>query len=103
VQQRAAVENYPMRSTMRPSRLRGCSIWCALAIALACGAPAFAGVDSLSQSARYSARTQPQAIQTQVHKKCYVRVGWGIPQLCDRFTGPYPTTANPMEIIGRAY
>jgi hypothetical protein len=34
-------------------------------------------------------------------KLCYTIVGSGIPQPCDRFAGPIPTTASPIEIYGR--
>jgi len=87
-----------MTTTMRPGGLRGWSIGCVImAISVAFCAPAFAGSESNAP--------QPNKVQVAhkaVHKLCYVRAGgWSIPQPCDRFFGPVPTTASPIEIIGR--
>jgi hypothetical protein len=86
-----------MTTTMRPSGLRGWSIRVAIiAMSVAFCAPAFAGSESTA--------SQPKTIevaQKATHKLCYVRSGWAIPQPCDRFAGPVPTTASPIEIIGR--
>jgi hypothetical protein len=87
-----------MTTTVRPGGLRGWPNWClVIAMAIAFSAPAFAGTES---SASQSSKVQP--VQRTVRKLCYVRSGWGVPQPCDRFTGPVPTTAGPMDIIGRA-
>jgi hypothetical protein len=48
--------------------------------------------------------SQPTKVQTThkvVRKLCYVQLGLGLPQPCERFAGAEPTTATPMEIIGR--
>ena len=34
-------------------------------------------------------------------KICYTVIGSSIPQPCERFTGPIPTTVNPIDIYGR--
>ncbi len=45
-----------------------------------------------------------QITETRVIKVCYVRtIASGIPQACIRFEGLDPTTASPVEIIGRRY
>ena len=80
------------------SGLRGWSIRCvSVAMSLAFCASVFAGSES--------SVSQPKkmlAAQKSVHKVCYVFAGRGVPQPCDRFNGPIPTTAIPMEILGRA-
>jgi hypothetical protein len=41
--------------------------------------------------------------QPRVVKICYVKtIASGIPQRCERYFGIVPTTANPLEIIGRS-
>jgi len=32
---------------------------------------------------------------------CYTVIGSSIPQPCERFAGPIPTTANPIDIYGK--
>ena len=45
-----------------------------------------------------------QSTQNRVIKICYVKtIASGIPQACIRFEGLDPTTASPVEIIGRRY
>ena len=78
--------NNVMKTVRQCSLLVGC-------VLLALGATAFAGTDG-SQIVRESSRRAD-------HKICYTILGSGIPQPCDRFTGPFPTTANPIEIYGR--
>jgi hypothetical protein len=79
------------------SGLRGWSIRCvSVAMSLAFCASVFAGSES-----SVSQPKKMQAAQKSAHKVCYVSIG-GVPQPCDRFTGPIPTTAIPMEILGRA-
>jgi hypothetical protein len=58
----------------------------------------------MSQSVTGAKKMQAQAAQPVMHRKCYVRFGpGGVPQLCDRFSGPFATTAGPVWVIGRAY
>jgi hypothetical protein len=84
-------------TTMRPGGLRGWSRgFVIIAISVAFCAPAFAGTES-----SVSQPTKVKTTQKVVHKLCYVQLGLGLPQPCDRFAGPEPTTATPMEIIGR--
>ncbi len=86
-----------MTTTVRPSGLRGWSIWCVMiAISVAFCGPAFAGSESSVPQP-----SKVQVVQKTTHKLCYVRSGFAIPQPCDRFAGPVPTTAIPIEIIGR--
>jgi hypothetical protein len=86
-----------MTATIRPSGLRGWSIWCLIsAISVAFCASAFAGTETSAPQP-----SKLQVAQKAVRKICYMRSGAGIPQPCDRFIGPVPTTASPMEIIGR--
>jgi hypothetical protein len=63
-------------------------------------ASAFAGVGSDAQAAKKDRVAQKT---TTVHKGCLVFAGRGIPETCDRFAGFVPTTAYPIEIMGRAY
>jgi len=67
-----------------------------IAISIAFSASAFAGSESAAPQP-----TKAQVTQKAIRKLCYVQLGLGIPQPCDRFTGPVVTTANPMDIIGR--
>jgi hypothetical protein len=87
-----------MTTTLRPSGLRGWSIrFAIIAMSVAFCAPVFAGSETSAP--------QPKTIevaQKATRKLCYVHSGWAIPQPCDRFAGPVPTTANPMEIMGRS-
>ncbi len=86
-----------MTTTLRPSGLRGWSgRFVIIAMSIAFCVPAFAGSEiSVSQP------TKVQTTQKVVHKLCYVQLGLGLPQPCERFAGAEPTTATPMEIIGR--
>jgi hypothetical protein len=86
-----------MTTTLRPTGLRGWSgRFVIIAMSIAFCAPAFAGSDtSVSQP------TKVQTTHKVVRKLCYVQLGLGLPQPCERFTGAEPTTATPMEIIGR--
>jgi hypothetical protein len=86
-----------MTTTMRPSGLRGWSIrFAIIAMSVAFCAPAFAGPESSAPQPKTT-----KVAQKATRKLCYVQSGWAIPEPCDRFAGPVPTTANPMEIIGR--
>ena len=87
-----------MTTVNRLSRLGGWSIPCAsVVLALAFAASAFA-----DPSKNVVVPLTRQAAQKRVIKLCYVMsIASGIPQLCDRF-GISPTTASPIEIIGRA-
>jgi len=41
--------------------------------------------------------------QPRVAKICYVKtIASGIPQRCERYFGVFPTTANPLLVIGRS-
>ncbi len=86
-----------MTTTLRPSGLRGWSgRFVIIAMSIAFCAPAFAGSEiSVSQP------TKVKTTQKVVRKLCYVQLGLGLPQPCERFAGAEPTTATPMEIIGR--
>ena len=68
-------------------------------MSVALGASAFAGVGSETQSAKKERVAQ----RTIVHKGCLVFAGRGIPETCDRFAGFVPTTAYPIDIMGKAY
>lgn len=86
-----------MTTTLRPSGLRGWSIrFAIIAMSVAFCAPAFAGPESSVPQPN-----KMQAAQNAARKLCYVQLGLGIPQPCERFFGPVVTTANPIEIIGR--
>jgi len=87
-----------MTTTTRPGGLCGWSIWCAsVAISLAFGASAFAGVNS-----GVSQEKKAQSAQKPVRKVCYTRASCsGIPQPCDRIFSSIPTTASPLDIIRR--
>jgi hypothetical protein len=63
------------------------------ALSVAFCASAFAGIDNVG--------TQTQKQQTKKPEKiCYVISSVsGVPQPCDRFSGPIPTTASPIEIL----
>jgi hypothetical protein len=87
-----------MTTTLRPSGLRGWSgRFVIIAISVAFCAPAFAG----SESTIVSQPTKVKTTQKVVRKLCYVKLGLGLPQPCEWFAGPEPTTAIPMDIIGR--
>ena len=60
-------------------------------------ASAFAGAGNEAQP------NKSRVVQKPIRKVCLVFVGSGIPEMCDRFAGPLPTTAYPLEIIGRAF
>jgi len=82
---------------MPESGLRGWSIRCvSVMMSMVFCASVFAGSDN-----SVAPQKKISAVQKTAHKVCYVFVGGGIPQPCDRFFGPVPTTAIPMEIIGR--
>jgi len=82
-----------MKTGSRFSRLCGWSARCASGVlALAFCASAFATDPSKNAVA-----------QPRVAKICYVKtIASGIPQRCDRYFGAFATTANPLEVIGRA-
>jgi hypothetical protein len=41
-------------------------------------------------------------VQPRVVKICYVKtIASGIPQRCEKYFGVFPTTANPVQVIGR--
>lgn len=83
-------------TNMRSSGLRGWSVRCAsIVLSVAFCASAFAGAGSDAQPKKAVQKTAP--------KGCLVFAGSGIPENCDRFTGPIPTTAYPIEILGKAY
>lgn len=86
-----------MITVARPHHLCGWSVRCAsVALSLAFCASLLADP---SKNVVVPAKQQPA--QKRVMKVCYVMIsGFGIPQRCDRLTG-IPTTAYPMEIIGR--
>lgn len=44
-----------------------------------------------------------RVVQKSARHGCLVFAGSGIPEACERFAGPIPTTAYPIQIIGRAY
>jgi len=88
-----------MKTKSRFSRLCGWSVRCAIgALALAFCASAFATDPSKNVVAQPTLRVaQPKAI-----KVCYVKtIASGIPQRCEELFGTFPTTANPLEVIGR--
>lgn len=85
-----------MTTTMQPKGWRGWSVWCVIAISLAVCAPVFAGSDST-----VAQPTKMQVAHKAIRKLCYVQLGLGLPLPCDRFAGAEPTTAGPIEIIGR--
>lgn len=86
-----------MTITLRPSGLRGWSSrFAIIAMSVAFCAPAVAGSESSAPQPKIT-----EVAQKATHKLCYVRFGWSIPEPCERFAGPVPTTAGPMEIIGR--
>lgn len=67
-----------------------------IAILIAFSVSGFAGTGmSASQSKMTSAKKADR-------KMCYTLIGSGIPQPCDRFVGPIPTTAFPVDIIGKS-
>jgi len=42
-------------------------------------------------------------VQPTVVKICYVKtIASGIPQRCERYWGVFPSTANPLLVIGRS-
>jgi len=67
-----------------------------IAMSIAFCAPAFAGSETA-----VSQPTKVQTTQKVVRKLCYVQLGLGLPQPCEWFAGAEPTTATPMQIIGR--
>jgi hypothetical protein len=86
-----------MTTTLRPSGLRGWSgRFVIIAMSVAFCAPAFAGSETA-----VSQPTKVQTTQKVVRKLCYVQLGLGLPQPCEWFAGAEPTTATPMQIIGR--
>lgn len=40
-------------------------------------------------------------IRRERSKLCYALIGSGIPQPCDRFSGPIATTTSPIDVYGR--
>jgi len=44
---------------------------------------------------------QRQSAKRSDQKVCFAVIGSSIPQPCERFTGPIPTTANPIDIYGK--
>jgi hypothetical protein len=89
-----------MKIGTRFSRLCGWSVPCAsCALALAFCASAFAS----DPSKDVGAQPTQKVAQPKVVKICYVKtIASGIPEQCDRVFGAFTTTANAMEIIGRA-
>jgi hypothetical protein len=69
-------------------------------MSVAFAASAFAGVGSEVQAEKKDRVAQRTVV---THKACLVFAGSGIPEACDRFAGPIPTTAYPVEIMGKAY
>jgi hypothetical protein len=48
------------------------------------------------------ARSTQQTANPTVVKICYIKtVASGIPVRCERLGGAFPTTTNPLEVIGR--
>jgi hypothetical protein len=71
-----------------------------IVLALAFCASAFAKDPSKNAVAR---STQQMAYPT-VTKICYVRtIASGIPLRCEKLEGAFPTTYNPLQVIGREY
>jgi hypothetical protein len=67
-------------------------------LALAFCASAFAN----DQGKNVVTRPQQQVANPAVVKICYIRtVASGIPIKCERLNGAFPTTANPLLVIGR--
>jgi hypothetical protein len=67
-------------------------------LALAFCASAFA----TDPSKNVVARPTQQSANPAVVKVCYIKtVASGIPMRCTRLEGPFPTTANPLEVYGR--
>jgi hypothetical protein len=62
-------------------------------------ASAFAGTGSDVQAAKKERVAQ----RTTAPKACLIFAGRAIPEACDRFAGAVPTTAYPVEILGRTY
>lgn len=92
---RKKTHNCPMTTTSQ-----GWSVRCAsIVMSVAFCASAFAGAGSEVQSVKKDRMVQ----KTTVHRACLVFAGSGIPEGCDRFAGPIPTTAYPVEILGKAY
>ncbi|MEY2537221.1 MAG: hypothetical protein QOG67_961 [Verrucomicrobiota bacterium] len=82
---------------MWPGGVRSWSIGCASAlITLAFCASVNAEVGTSSSQAK-----KVQSAKKAEHKACYVLIGSGIPQPCDRFAGAIPNSMYPIEIIGR--
>jgi hypothetical protein len=88
-----------MKTGSKFSRLCGWSARCATAaLALAFCASAFA-----DPSKNVIVTPTQQFAQSRVIKICYVKtIASGIPLRCERLYGTtFPTTANPLQIIGR--
>jgi hypothetical protein len=66
-----------------------------IAMSIAFCASAFAGTEAQTKKTR--------VVQKSSRVMCLVFAGSGIPEACDRFAGPIPTTAYPLEVLGRAY
>jgi hypothetical protein len=70
-----------------------------IVLALAFCASAFA----TDPSKNVVAQPRQQVAQPRVVKICYVKtIASGIPQRCERYFGVFPTTANPILVIGRS-
>jgi hypothetical protein len=78
--------NDVMKTVRQRSLLVGC-------VLLAFGVSAFAETGG-SQIVRESGRKSDMKI-------CYTVIGSSIPQPCERFAGPIPTTASPIDIYGK--
>ncbi len=82
---------------MRPHN-QGMKTYVGIVLALAFCASAFAKDPSKNVVAR---PTQQIAYPTVV-KICYVKtIASGIPVRCEKLEGVFPTTANPLLVIGR--
>jgi hypothetical protein len=67
-----------------------------IVLALAFCASAFASDPGKNVVARPT-QQYPTAV-----KICYIKtVASGIPMRCERLSGAFPTTANPLQVIGR--
>jgi hypothetical protein len=74
--------NCVMKTVRQRSLLIGC-------VLLAFGASAFAETGTAKATGRRS------------DKQCLAVIGSAIPQPCERFAGPIPTTAQPIDIYGK--
>ena len=77
---------------------QGMKTYAGIVLALAFCASAFASDPGKNAVARPTQQIASPAIV----KICYIKtVASGIPMRCERLVGTFPTTANPLLVIGR--